>query len=115
MAFFFASPLKPRNSAAKFRKPKSRGVFGEIPNEALGRDRMLDHIEVADSDGACRGRNEPGDHPHGGGLAGAVRSEETEHFAALDREGNAIHRQLLAECLAQILNFNHPVVSNTYT
>ena len=74
-----------------------RRVFGKITEEALGLDRLIDHVELADPDGAGRGRDEPGNHPHGSGFACAVRAEEAEHLPALDRERNTVDGNLQAE------------------
>ena len=52
-------------------------------------------------------RNEAGYHAHGGGFAGAVRTEKTEHFAAFHREGNAVNCPFGPENLYEILNSNH--------
>src|SRR5579862_3253499 len=56
-------------------------------------------ILVVEVDLAVLAAGEPDDHVEGGGLAGAVRAEETDHFAALDLE-----RQVL-EYLAGFVAF----------
>src|SRR5438477_3609247 len=61
----------------------------------------------ADGDPARRRRHEAGDHAHGGRLAGAVRPEEAEHLAALDRERDAVDRPLRAESFHQLVDLDH--------
>jgi hypothetical protein len=42
------------------------------------------------------------DHPHGGGLAGAIGSEEPERLAAGDLEVDPVHGDELVEALGQL-------------
>src|SRR5439155_24543679 len=50
-------------------------------------------------------RNEPGDHRHRGGLAGAVRPEQPEQLPALEGERDAVHGHEIAEDLAELSCF----------
>ncbi len=68
---------------------------------------MFDDIKPAHRHGTAGGRNESGDHPHGGGFARAVGAEKTQDFAPLHRERNPIHRRFVSELFRQVLNFNH--------
>ena len=47
------------------------------------------------------------DHAHRGGLAGAVRAEETGDHARPDREGQVVHGHLVAVALGQLGDFDH--------
>ena len=47
-------------------------------------------------------RVQPEDHPHRGGLAGAVRADEPGHLAGLDRERQTVDRDRRAVPLAQL-------------
>jgi hypothetical protein len=48
-------------------------------------------------------------HLHGGGLAGPVRAEQGEHFAALHGEVNAVHHCPVAVALDQVGRLDHCV------
>src|ERR1022692_680087 len=48
-----------------------------------------------------RARGRRAERPHGRGLPGAVRPEETEHLAAADLKGNIVERNPVTEALAQ--------------
>ena len=73
---------------------------------------IVDDVKAADGDLAGGGGDEAGDHPHGGGFAGAVGAEKSEHFPALHGEGNIIDGQFGAERFAQTFNFNHSKFSD---
>ena len=90
----------------------SRGVFREVAEEAFGGDRIGGDVKAAHGNLAGAGGNEAGDHAHGGGFAGAVGAEKSEHFPPLDGKGNIIDGQFGAERLAQIFNFNHSKFSD---
>src|SRR3954469_463912 len=83
------------------------GVLRQVADQALRLDGRLDHVVGADGDLAGGGRHEAGDHPHGGGLAGAVRAEEAEHLAALDGERDAVDRPLGAKSFHQVVDLDH--------
>ncbi len=82
-------------------------VLGQVTDQAFGRDRVALDVVATYADLAGGRRDEAGDHPHGGGFAGAVGAEKPEHLPAFDAERNVVHRPLCAEIFAQILNFNH--------
>ena len=83
------------------------GVLGQVADQALDLQRGLEHVVAADADASRGRRHEPRDHAHGGGLARAVRAEETEHLAALDAEGHVVHGALGAERLYQVFDLYH--------
>ncbi len=60
----------------------------------------VDHVVAADRHFALRRGNKAGDHAHGGGFAGAIRPQKSEHLAPFHRKGNVIDGHLWAEQLA---------------
>ena len=50
------------------------------------------------------GREQPADHADGRGLAGAVRAEEADDLAAVDREVDMVDHGPAAEALGQALD-----------
>src|SRR5690606_20152802 len=62
------------------------GTLGQVTQYALGGDRRGHHIVSEYRHSSCCGSEKAGDHFHGGRLARAVRSEESEHFAGRDAE-----------------------------
>jgi hypothetical protein len=84
-----------------------RRILRQITNQPLGGNWILHHIETSYADSAGGGRDESGDHSHGGGLTGAVWAEEAKDFAAIDRKRYAVDGAFGAEPFFQILNFNH--------
>src|SRR3954453_19173682 len=61
---------------------------------------------AADERGAVLGRVQAEDHPHRGGLARAVRADETGHLAGGDRERHPVQGQHGPEALAQAGGFD---------
>ena len=49
-------------------------------------------------------RDERAERPHGRGLPGAVRPEETEHLAVADLKGDVLERDPVTEALAQTVD-----------
>src|SRR5699024_380129 len=60
-----------------------------------------------DRDPAGGGLAQAHDHPHRGGLAGAVRAEETGDAAGVDGEADAAHSGLVAVAFGEILRLDH--------
>ncbi len=75
--------------------------FSMIPMNLLGDG------DSADFGIAGGGRQEAGDHAHGGGLAGAVGSEETEDFAFFYREREIVHSEFGSELFGEVFDFDH--------
>jgi hypothetical protein len=67
----------------------------------------------APSDLAGVGCQHAEDHPHGGGLAGAVGADEPEHLPLTDREGEVVEGDQLAIAAGQALQFQHVVPLRT--
>src|SRR5689334_20869768 len=80
-----------------------RRIFWQIAEMGLGRHWLVQQVDAANSDRARRGRKIAGQHSHRGGLAGPVRSEEAEDFAALQLEAHAVYRGMSAEFARQSL------------
>lgn len=74
-----------------------RGILRQIANLGFGLDRGLLDVVTADRDRTAGRRNKPGNHPHGGGLARTVGTEETKDLALGDRERNVVYGQLRTE------------------
>jgi hypothetical protein len=76
--------------------------------EAVGVGRVVDrHPLVARHDGAAVLRVHPGEDLHQGGLAGAVVSDQRDHFAAVDIEVDAGERLHGAEVLVDPAKRHH--------
>src|SRR5205807_1356707 len=63
---------------------------------------VIDHL-VTDGDRAAARFVEPGDHPQGGGLATARRTEEHEELAIRDLQREVAHRDDVAEALRHVI------------
>ena len=85
----------------------TRRAFRQIAQHALGGDRVVHDIVPAHAGATGCRREEPGDHLHGGGFAGAVRAEEAEHAAWFEFETDAIDGGQLAVALGQLPGFDH--------
>ena len=81
--------------------PSSESCCGTTPSRA----RIAGAVLAAGpcrAPAACRRtRRHAADHPHGGGLAGAVGAEEPERLAAAHLDVDAVDRDEVAELLAQ--------------
>jgi hypothetical protein len=82
--------------------------FGEKSNlraerRAIGACERL----PADAHAAGRRRNQPAEHPQRRRLAGAVGTEQPEHFARLDLERHVLHRSAVAETPGDPVRRNH--------
>jgi hypothetical protein len=67
--------------------------------------RILGHVEARHRAPAGSGRQEAAEHADDGGLAGAVRPQETEDFALLHLEGNVVHGHEVAKGFDQVADF----------
>jgi hypothetical protein len=72
------------------------------PAAQLGADRG-----AVPRHGAGVGLGDAEDHPHGGGLAGAVRADEAGERARWDGEAHAVHRPTGAEGLGHVPQLEH--------
>ena len=89
------------------RKPRDghlrvgRRALGQEAQSPPRRHAVGLHVVAADAGGAGGRDHEAGEHPHRGGLAGAVRPEEAEHLAARHVEGDVVDGGEAAESLGQ--------------
>jgi hypothetical protein len=81
-------------------------ALADVPDPAADLPGFGDDVVPGDLGAAGRRRDQGGQHPDRGGLAGAVRSEHGDQFAGLDVEADApdrvhglvaAHREVLAE------------------
>src|SRR2546430_16126711 len=61
----------------------------------------------ADVGAAGSRRDEPGEHAHGGGLAGAVGSEEAEHLTRANLKAHVFHRRERVIVFGQAFGLDH--------
>jgi hypothetical protein len=69
---------------------------------------------AADQGPARGGRVQAQDHPHGGGLARAVRAEEAGHVPGAHREAQVVDCGDRPEALSQPVNLDHAGASRTW-
>ena len=67
--------------------------LGHDADQPLGLGRVAHDVDAADEAPARGGDDPGGEHPGGGGLAGAVRSEQAEDLAPVDRRGRGRRRR----------------------
>ena len=82
-------------------------VFRQVADQALHGDGLGGDIVAADQRDAGGRAEKARDQLHRGGFAGAVRPEEPEDVAALDGEGDTIHRPQGSVVLNQTFDFDH--------
>src|SRR5205823_3419467 len=85
----------------------SRGVLRKIPNQPLDANRIRNDIITPNADFARRRWNETGNHPHGGGFAGAVRAKKSQYLASFNAERNAVHREFGTKSPGEVFNLDH--------
>ena len=89
---------------------KNRRLLRKVP-DAEARPlvhRQSGHVVPVELDAPSIGGDEPGDHVEYGGLAGAVRSEQADRFAAAQIEANPLHDLSAAEALFHVVNGEIP-------
>ena len=69
--------------------------------------RVDEVLEMVGLTAAAGRRDQPGDHPHRGGLAGPVRSQEPGHRAGLQLEGHLVDDGPVAVLLGQSADLDH--------
>ena len=70
-------------------------AFGEVAHAGFRRHRSRFDVVPAHRDPAGGGRDEAGDHAHGGGFPGTVGAQEAQHFARPHRERQVVHGELV--------------------
>jgi len=80
------------------------------PDQALDPRWVATDVDPGDDHPALVGVAQPLEDLHGGGLAGAVGSEDAEDLVLADVEGDAVDGHDLAVALAEILDLDrHPL------
>ena len=79
----------------------------QVADPLLGGNGVFQHVVTTNADPPFGRRDEPGDHAHGGGLAGPVGTEKSQHFAGLDFKRHIVHGALAAKRLGQVFNLDH--------
>ncbi len=78
-----------------------RGVLPRETDPRADAGGVLQHVDAGDRGTACVGLDQRGQHPHGGGLAGAVGAEQRQHLALRNGEVEALERLDLLVSLDQ--------------
>ena len=89
-----------------------RRRFRQVSRPALGFDRLIEDVEPGDDGLAFGRRHVAGQDPHRRGLAGAVRTEKAENFAALDAEADVVDGGDAAVLFREVLDLNHEATPN---
>ena len=82
-----------------------RRHFGEIADELLCLDRLLENVVSVDCGSSRRCRKAAGDYVHGGGLSRAVGAEKSVDFAFFNRKADAVQRAVRSVLLYEIFYF----------
>ena len=67
------------------------GPVGNVPQPSLGHQRMALNVFARDVHGAGASAQDSRDHPHRGGLAGAIGAQEAEQGSRRNVERQAVH------------------------
>jgi hypothetical protein len=67
------------------------GMLGKIAYSLLYLHRLLKDVETGNGHRSLSSGQEPGDHPHGGGLAGPVGPQESHDLSLLHVEGDVFN------------------------
>ena len=78
-----------------------REALAHVADAAFDPLSFAHHVVTGDRTASRRGIAQSAQHPHGGGLSGAVGAEESEDFAPRHIERNAVYGGKIAEPLAQ--------------
>ncbi len=83
------------------------GAVGDESDQGLGGDGVLGEVVSADGDFAGGGFQEADEHADGGGLAGAVGSEEPVNFAGLNVEVEFAGGREVAVFFSELFGLDH--------
>ncbi len=101
------------NTGDKFKEALDAHVavtgrtFRQIAHLLLRQQRLGLNIEAADRRRTAIRRQKSGQHLHGGGLAGPVGPEKTEHFTRLDVKRQIVDGDVIAEAFGQAVYAYH--------
>ena len=84
-----------------FRVKRRR--FGQVTDAFLHFDGVFEDIEAGHAGGAGGGRQEAGEHAHGGGFTGAVGPEKAYDLALFHFEGDVVYSDSTSVSLGQPL------------
>ena len=108
-----ASRGVPRRTRRRGPSPPRRGCWSGsslswswTPTTRRSSSRSRARVEPEHADRARVRRPQPADGLDRGGLAGAVRAEDGEDLALLDREGHAVDRRVVAVALDEVGDFD---------
>jgi hypothetical protein len=82
-------------------------IVGQVADAALHLGAVAVTVEAVDAHAAAARHQDAHHHADGGGLACAVRAEEAEHLARIDREREIGDGVEAAVALAEGLEFDH--------
>src|SRR5262249_41376463 len=88
-----------------------RAILGHISNTLANFEWLPEDIEAVDHGFARRGGQVAGENPHGGGLAGAVGSQEADNLAGPRVKGNVANRGVIAVVLGQVADVDQETIS----
>jgi len=78
-------------------------VIRQVAEQRLGCRGIVGQVDTADADVARAERQGAGEHLHDRGLAGAVLAEQSQHFAALQFDGDVPDGAAPAEIAAEVI------------
>ena len=97
----------PRASEAEAARAVAGRALRQIAHFLLGLQGLTLNIEAADRGRTAIGCQKARQHLHGGGFAGPVGPEKTEHFARLDVKRQIVDGGVIAEALGQAVYAYH--------
>src|SRR5262245_15138933 len=81
-------------------------LVGQVADPALHRERFAHRVMATDADLPVRDLGQAQHHQDGGGLAGAVRTEQPENLALRHRERNAVDDSRSVVALGEIVRLD---------
>ena len=79
-------------------------IFREVANQGFDSLIFFGDLDIVDIDLTAIGCQIAGDHPHRGGLAGAIWTQEAEDFSLSDLERDVLNGLLGAKMLGKVRN-----------
>ena len=83
-----------------------REALRHVADPRARRGGCVQQVQAGDLGAAAGGRQQAAQHAEGGGLAGAVRPQQAEDFAALHGEADVVDRDESAEAAHQVVHFD---------
>ena len=85
-----------------------RRQLRQIADLCLCLDRIFQNVDAVNQCLSGCGADIAGEHIHGGGLSGAVRSQKSQDLTVLYGKADVVDRQLIPVLFRQMFDFNHP-------